>query len=82
MSERLTDLRLKYPDFAEQLRESDDAYFDSDDSGCYIYFLDNDMAIANPYISSCGRFDVDPFKAYGIPHELAEDILKVNSNRS
>ena len=38
-------------------------------SGCFIY---------NPFLSSCGRFEVDPTEAYGISKDLADSLCSLN----
>jgi hypothetical protein len=36
------------------------------DMGGDVGFVHNGIFIENPFISECGRFDVDPLKHYGI----------------
>lgn len=39
------------------------------------------IAITNPFMSDCGRFDCDPQSAYGISPALAKAILEENETR-
>ena len=36
------------------------------------------MAITNPYLSDCGRFEVDPLAHYGITPEQADQLCILN----
>jgi len=41
-------------------------------------FSINDMFIVDPYVSECGRFNVDPVETYGISKEDADNLVKLN----
>lgn len=41
-------------------------------------FAINHMFIHDPYISECGRFDVDPQQVYGISKEDAQNLKNLN----
>jgi hypothetical protein len=34
--------------------------------------------VTDPYISECGRFEVDPYTYYGLHHSKANEIVKLN----
>ena len=38
----------------------------------------HDMEIVDPYISECGRFDVDPSIEYGITLQVAAKLAEIN----
>lgn len=38
----------------------------------------NDVLIVDPFVSSCGRFDVEPEEAYGLCAALAKQLVAHN----
>lgn len=41
-------------------------------------FSINDMFITNPFLSECGRFQVDPTETYGLSCEDADQLIVLN----
>jgi len=39
----------------------------------------NGMTIYNPRMSECGRFDVDPLKAYGLDEQTVQALAALNA---
>lgn len=54
--------------------------FIDDEENKYIYVDVNGASISNPYISSCGRFLAEPGD-YGIPEDVAETMMDINTAR-
>lgn len=46
-----------------------------------VSFLSDGVAITNPYVSDCGRFDCKPSKQYGVSEQLGKAILTENETR-
>jgi hypothetical protein len=44
-----------------------------------LYFTLGSMAIHDPFLSSCGRFEVDPEAEYGIPDDIARLLVGINA---
>lgn len=42
-------------------------------------FSINDMFISNPFLSECGRFDVDPVETYGLSLQDATELVRLNT---
>ena len=47
-----------------------------------MFFVDekSGFEIVNPFLSTCGRFDVDPTEQYDIDLETAKDMVAVNGS--
>lgn len=74
----LQDLQMKFPGLALCDGQS---VFDGDD-GKWISVSVKDMAITNPFVSECGRFDVDPAQEYGLAPDAAKAIYEANCLRA
>lgn len=67
------DLTFETIDKAETVHAEDAEY-----AGTLIGVVVDDVLIVDPFVSSCGRFDVDPDEAYGLPAALAKQLLAHN----
>lgn len=43
-----------------------------------IGYVINDVEVYNPYVSICGRFDVEPAAYYGMTPEQAHQLVAAN----
>jgi hypothetical protein len=76
------ELKALFPNI--NFEESGEAAFSCDlgeGVNTFISVMREDMCITNPFISSCGRFDVDPVEEYQIPLEAAKLMLSINRKR-
>lgn len=51
---------------------------DFEDNPCYAVVI-NDTEITNPFLSECGRFDVNPSTYYGLSTDIVEQLKQVNN---
>lgn len=51
--------------------------WDTDNEG-RIGLVHNDVIITDPFVSSCGRFEVDPVATYDVDEETAKAIVSQN----
>ncbi|SDK22820.1 hypothetical protein SAMN05192566_0711 [Methylophilus rhizosphaerae] len=73
----LNHLKSKYPSHEFELENSQD--FEGEDlPEQLISVIHEDMAIVDLFSSSCGRFEADPLKEYGINTEDAELLKQHN----
>lgn len=74
-------------DLLKSLREADPskkwAWDEVEDVGAEVVgFVHEDMFIYDPFHSSCGRFEADPEKDYGLSKKAAEILAAENERRS
>lgn len=73
-------LQAAHPELTfEIVAKAETAYVDDAEyADTLIAVVNEDMLIVNPFMSSCGRFDVDPHVTYGLPTAAANGLLKHN----
>lgn len=76
----LAALQAAHPDVTFEIVAKGETVYadDADYAKTLIGVLAEDMLIIDPFSSSCGRFDVDPHAAYGLPNAAASMLLRHN----